>query len=118
MTVKEKLKILLKKEIYKYVNIFDEHILTKNNKKIGRKKLYTNNQCLDILMNIIFEGSTFRNTCKTLKNNHAYTSVFKRINLWIIGNVFRDMYINLSVNYKTKNEIEIHLKNIYEQNCS
>ena len=40
MVVKKKIKSLLKKELLKYINIFDAQLLTKNNNKIGRSKKY------------------------------------------------------------------------------
>lgn len=105
MVVKKILTKILKRELTKYINIFDKKILTNNGNKIGRKRIYNNNMCLNVLLNILFEGITYRHSCKYIKNKHSFTSIFKRIQIWNVNNIFTNMFTNLVTKYKHKKQI-------------
>ena len=55
MVVKKKIKSLLKRELLKYIDIFDAKLLTINGNEICRPKKYDNLTCLDIQLDCLYK---------------------------------------------------------------
>jgi len=87
--------------ILEYFSIGTSHIHAKK----GRKYLYSNEICLDIFLDVLIEGVTYRYACKHIKNKNAYTSIYKRIKKWIENNIFINIYDNAVSEYLKKNEL-------------
>jgi transposase len=89
---------IIKKELIERVNIYDSNKIKK-----GRNYKYSNLDCINVFLTVLFEGRSYRDACTNF-SKHSFTSIFKRIKNWELNNVFNDLFKNITNKYK-KNKI-------------
>ena len=92
---------IIKNKLIETVSKFE---LSKSKK--GRKYKYSNLQCINVLLTVLFQGCSYRDACLHLEKN-AFTSIFKRIQIWESNNLFSDLFTESLNKYKNDNKLNI-----------